>query len=61
MLIKSAKELVVYKKAYQLAMEIFELSKNFPTEERYALHLSSRRGIQMKEPSTIISRVRKNL
>jgi four helix bundle protein len=37
MRINSAKDLVVYKKAYELAMRIFELSKNFPPEERFAL------------------------
>jgi len=46
MQIKSAKELEVSKKAYQLATEIFEISKGFPAEERYALtsqiHRSSR-------------------
>ncbi|WP_395045036.1 four helix bundle protein [Flavobacterium sp.] len=31
------KELLVYKKAFQLAMEIFELSKKFPVEEKYSL------------------------
>ncbi|MBL7108581.1 MAG: four helix bundle protein [Candidatus Cloacimonetes bacterium] len=37
MKINSAKDLIVYKKAYSLAMRIFELSKSFPNEERYAL------------------------
>ena len=37
MQIDSAKDLKVYKKAYELAMRIFELSKRFPPEERYAL------------------------
>lgn len=31
------KDLIVYKKAYQLAMEIFENSKKFPKEEKYSL------------------------
>ncbi|MBI2438951.1 MAG: four helix bundle protein [Lentisphaerae bacterium] len=35
--LKSAKDLTVYKKAYDLAMRIFEISKKFPPEERYAL------------------------
>jgi len=35
MQINSAKELEVYKKAYSLAMEIFQVSKLFPKEERY--------------------------
>ena len=30
-------ELDVYKKAFSLAMEVFALSKSFPTEERYSL------------------------
>jgi len=37
MQINSAKELIVYQKAYWLAMAIFEVSKGFPPEERYAL------------------------
>lgn len=31
------KKLTVYKKAFDLSMEIFEISKSFPKEERYAL------------------------
>jgi len=37
MQIKSAKDLIVYQKAYALAMEIFEASKKFPAEEKYSL------------------------
>lgn len=37
MRINSAKELEVYKKAYSLAMAIFEISKTFPAEEKHAL------------------------
>jgi four helix bundle protein len=37
MQIKSAKDLIVYQKAYALAMEIFEVSKSFPAEEKYSL------------------------
>lgn len=44
MQIKSAKELTVYKLAYELAMEIFELTKSFPPEERYALTPQIRRS-----------------
>jgi four helix bundle protein len=44
MQIHSAKDLTVYKKAYQLAMEIFEVSKSFPVEERYALISQIRRS-----------------
>lgn len=35
--VRSVKELEVYKKAYLLAMKVFELSKTFPPEERYGL------------------------
>ena len=35
--IRSAKELDVYEKAYNLAMDIFQISKSWPTEERYSL------------------------
>ena len=44
MQINSAKELNVYKTAYELAMRIFELSKSFPAEERFALTGQIRRS-----------------
>lgn len=44
MRINSAKELIVYQKAYQLSMRIFEVSKRFPPEERYALTSQIRRS-----------------
>ena len=44
MQIKSAKELTVYVAAYKLAMEVFELSKKFPSEEKYALTSLIRRS-----------------
>jgi len=44
MLIKSAKDLEVYRKAYKLSMEIFEISKLFPAEEKYALTSQIRRS-----------------
>ncbi len=44
MAVKSAKELNVYVKAYALAMKVFELSKRFPAEERYALTSQIRRS-----------------
>ena len=37
MQIKSPKELTVYRTAYNLAMDIFAMSQQFPTEERYSL------------------------
>ena len=42
--IESAKDLNVYKLAYKLAMEIFELTKKFPAEEEYALTSQIRRS-----------------
>jgi four helix bundle protein len=44
MLINSAKELEVYKKAYIVAMEIYEITKLFPVEEKYALTSQIRRS-----------------
>ena len=40
----SFKGLIVYKKAYKLAMKIFEISKSFPKEERYSLTDQIRRS-----------------
>lgn len=42
--IRSAKDLVVYKKAYELAMTLFELSKSFPPEEKFVLSSQIRRS-----------------
>lgn len=44
MQISSAKDLDVYKKAYELAMKIFELSRKFPAEEKFALTSQMRRS-----------------
>ena len=44
MAVRSVKELIVYKKAYQQAMDFFEISKHFPREERYALTGQGRRA-----------------
>jgi four helix bundle protein len=44
MQIYSAKELIVYQKSFSLAMEIFKVSKGFPSEERYALTSQIRRS-----------------
>lgn len=38
------KELTVYKKAFALAMEIFEVSKTFPPEERFDLTMQIRKS-----------------
>ena len=42
--INSAKDLVVYRKGYELAMKIFQVSKTFPAEEKYALTSQIRRS-----------------
>jgi len=42
--IESFKDLIVYQKAYQLAMKIFEISKSFPKEEKYSLTDQMRRS-----------------
>jgi four helix bundle protein len=44
MAVQSAKELMVYKKAFSLSMKIFEISITFPPEERYALTGQIRRS-----------------
>ena len=44
MKIESAKELTVYKAAYDLSMDIFALTKRFPAEEKYALTSQIRRS-----------------
>jgi four helix bundle protein len=44
MQIKSAKDLEVYKKGYLLAMQVFQLSKSFPSEEKFALTSQIRRS-----------------
>ena len=44
MQIKSAKDLIVYQKAYELAVEIFAISKDFPAEEKYSLTDQIRRS-----------------
>lgn len=40
----SFKDLIVYQKAYKLAMEIFEITKTFPKEETYSLTDQIRRS-----------------
>lgn len=38
------RKLIAYKKGFELAMEIFEISKTFPKEERYSLTDQIRRS-----------------
>ena len=40
----SAKDLTLYRKAYSLAMRIFQVTKRFPPEQRYALTGQLRRS-----------------
>jgi four helix bundle protein len=42
--INSFKDLLVYQKAYKLAMEIFEITNTFPKEEKYSLTDQIRRS-----------------
>ena len=42
--VRSAKELEVYQLANDLAMQIFEITKRFPMEERFALTSQIRRS-----------------
>ena len=44
MKLHSAKDLEVYREAYELAMEVFGLSKTWPSEERYSLTDQVRRS-----------------
>ncbi|HEX9615494.1 MAG TPA: four helix bundle protein [Bacteroidota bacterium] len=44
MKLNSAKDMDVYKLAYQLAMEVFEISKRFPPEEKFVLTGQIRRS-----------------
>ncbi len=46
-------DLLAYKKAFQLAMEIFEVTKAFPKEERYSLTDQIRRS--SRSPCTQIA------
>ncbi|MDR2358588.1 MAG: four helix bundle protein [Prevotellaceae bacterium] len=41
---RSFKDLIIFQKAYKLAMQIFELSKTFPREEKYSLIDQMRRS-----------------
>jgi len=44
MSVRSPKELTVYRKGYDLAMEVFEVSKRFPSDERFSLTSQIRRS-----------------
>jgi four helix bundle protein len=42
--VQNAKELIVYRKAYELASRIFQFSKRFPRDEAFALTSQIRRS-----------------
>lgn len=42
--IESYRDLIVFQKAYKSAMEMFEISKSFPKEEKYSLTDQIRRS-----------------
>jgi four helix bundle protein len=44
MIITSFRDLIVYQKAYKLSMEIFNVTKTFPKEEKYSLTDQIRRS-----------------
>lgn len=43
-MIRDVRDLVVYRKAFRVAMDIYEISKSFPKEERYSLTDQIRRS-----------------
>jgi len=44
MAVKSVKELTVYRKSYELAMRVYNVSRRFPKEEVFALTGQIRRS-----------------
>ena len=51
-MLKSYKELTVWQKSYQLCVEIYGVTKNFPKEEKYGLTSQIRRAA-VSVPSNI--------
>ena len=51
-MLKSFKELIVWQKAYQLCLEIYRISKEFPNDEKYGLSSQMRRAA-LSIPSNI--------
>jgi four helix bundle protein len=43
-MVSNFKDLIVYQKAHKLAMDIFELTKKFPKEEKFSLTDQIRRS-----------------
>jgi len=44
-------DLLAYRKSFELAMDIFEISKTFPTEEKYSLTDQMRRSSRSVSPN----------
>ena len=51
-MLKNYKELKVWQRAYQLCLEVYKITKRFPTEERYSLTSQIRRAA-VSVPSNI--------
>ncbi len=51
-MLKNYKELKVWQKAYQSCLEVYKLTKGFPTDERYGLTSQMRRAA-VSVPSNI--------
>jgi len=58
--VNSFSDLIVYQKAYKLAMEIFEISKSFPKEEKYSLTDQIRRSSRSVTSNIAEAWARKN-
>ncbi len=52
MQVKTFKDLKVWEKSYNLSLEIYKITKNFPTEERFGLVSQLRRAV-VSIPSNI--------
>ena len=51
-MLKNFKELKVWQKAYELCLEIYKITKNFPSEEKFGLTAQIRRA-SISVPSNI--------
>lgn len=51
-MLKSYKDLIVWKKSYELCLVIYKVTKKFPSEERYGLTSQIRRSV-ISIPSNI--------
>ncbi|MDM7920199.1 MAG: four helix bundle protein [Methanosarcina sp.] len=58
--VSSFRDLIVYQKAYKLAMEIFGISMNFPKEEKYSLTDQMRRSSRSVTSNLAEAWARKN-